>query len=475
MWASEIELFPIAVSKQHFPKVKFYGDIRNLHGDSLESVDIITSGSPCQDVSIAGKRAGLSGKKSSLFVEMIRIIKEMREHNAKSKYEEKEIRPRILFWENVPGVFSSNKGQDFRTILEEICRIKDETISIPMPPKNRWCRAGCIVANNFSLAWRVLDSQYFGVAQRRKRVFLIADFGGQCAPKILFEPISLSSNSSQGSQSWQGTSTGIKTSSGNTDKNINNLVKCYDIGMSTLRNPTEFNELSPCVTASCGTGGNNIPAVLPFDTSFCTCPGNHSNPKYGSPCHTLSANAHIPKISINYSDIYCLSSSQSHSQICKNISSTLTAAAGTSGNNKPIITMLQMSYSSYLPSKIASTITSVGGAVGTDSKVLSIKNNIIRKLTPLECERLQGFPDNWTVLIKKEAMSDMEYDFWLKTYQNYKNVMNKSPIKNPTKQKILNLYNKLQCDSSRYKALGNSIAIPCVEFIMKKIKEVVYS
>ena len=191
LWASEIEPFPIAVSRQHFPAINFYGNIKSLKSKYLEKVDIITAGSPCQDVSIAGKRTGLSGNRSGLFMEMIRIIKEMREIESKTKFEEKEIKPRILLWENVPGIFSSNKGQDFRTVLEQICRIKDETISIPMPKKHKWNKSGCIMGNNFSLAWRVLDAQYFGVAQRRKRVFLVADFGGQSAPKILFEPCCL--------------------------------------------------------------------------------------------------------------------------------------------------------------------------------------------------------------------------------------------------------------------------------------------
>lgn len=314
-----------------------------------------------------------------------------------------------------------------------------------MPPKNRWCRAGCIVANNFSLAWRVLDSQYLGVAQRRKRLFLIADFGGKSAPKILFESYGLSRNTKESQRARENFTSSSQTSFGKADETIREKIKCYDIG-SRIRNPTESEEISPCIASSFGSGGNNIHAVLPFDTSFCTSPDNHSNPQYNDPCHTLSCSSHIPKVAINYkynqenNNIYCSMTSQSNSEVLKNLSPTITSAAGTSGNSQPWITLNHSSYSSYCLNNIPSTITNSGGALGGGSENLSIRDNIIRKLTPLECERLQGFPDNWTTLIKKEDIPDDEYDFWLKTYQSYKNVMDKSAIKNPTKRKILSTH-----------------------------------
>ena len=196
VWASEIEPFPIAITKEHFPTIKHLGNILNIDGKEIPNVDIVTAGSPCQDLSIAGNRAGLSGERSSLFMEMIRVVKEMKENDRKQGRSDMQIRPRILFWENVPGVFSSNKGEDFRRILEEICKIKDETISIPMPPKEKWQKSGCIVGEDFSLAWRVLNVQYFGVAQRRRRVFLVADFGGKSAPQVLFECCNMSGDTS---------------------------------------------------------------------------------------------------------------------------------------------------------------------------------------------------------------------------------------------------------------------------------------
>lgn len=454
LWASEIEPFPIAVSRQHFPAINFYGDIKSLKSKYLEKVDIITAGSPCQDVSIAGKRVGLSGNRSGLFMEMIRIIKEMREIESKTKFEEKEIKPRILLWENVPGIFSSNKGQDFRTVLEQICRIKDETISISMPKKHKWNKSGCIMGNNFSLAWRVLDAQYFGVPQRRKRVFLVADFGGQSAPKILFEPCCLSRNTSKSTKERENSSISCETSIGKTSKDIDR----------------KYSEVAR----------NNIFSILPFDTSFCTYLNNHSNPKYGDPCPTIYANSNTPRIAINHNyypkdnNVYCLATSQVNSEIIKNLSPTLTSSAGTSGNNKPWITVSQTSYSTYLENDTSVSLKSSGGTLGGGSENLSIRDDVIRKLTPLECERLQGFPDNWTCLETKECMSDEEYYFWLEVYKNDKILRNKTFLKDISKNQLLKWYNKLKCDNSRYKALGNSIAIPCVDFIIKRIKDIAF-
>lgn len=182
IWASEIEPFPILVTKKNFPSLVHLGDISKINGSKITPVDIITFGSPCQDLSIAGRRNGLDGSKSNLFYEAIRVIKEMRE-GTNGKY------PKIIIWENVCGAFSSSKGEDFRQVLEQISKIKDENISIPKPRK--WQHAGNIVGRDFSIAWRVLDAQYFGVPQRRKRIFLIADFTTSGAGEILFNEESL--------------------------------------------------------------------------------------------------------------------------------------------------------------------------------------------------------------------------------------------------------------------------------------------
>ena len=196
VWASEIEPFPIRVTTKRLPFVKHYGDVNNIRGDEVESVDIITFGSPCQNLSIAGKRAGLEGKQSSLFYQAIRIVEEMR-CATDGRY------PRFIVWENVPVAFSSNGGEDFRAVLEAVCSVKDRGISVPRPPKGKWANAGCIMADGFSLAWRVVDACLWGVPQRRKRIYLVADFTAGSAGKILFESEGVSGYSAEGFRAWQ--------------------------------------------------------------------------------------------------------------------------------------------------------------------------------------------------------------------------------------------------------------------------------
>ena len=167
--------------------MKHYGDITKLHGDTLPVVDIITGGSPCQDLSVAGKRAGLAGERSGLFMEQIRIIKEMRNNDKRNGRADVDIRPRYMVWENVPGALSSNKGEDFRAVLEEAARVAEESAFIPEPPKEGWHNSGCIMGDGFSMAWRITDSQFWGVPQRRRRICLLVDFNGESAPDILFD------------------------------------------------------------------------------------------------------------------------------------------------------------------------------------------------------------------------------------------------------------------------------------------------
>ena len=194
VWASEIEAFPIQVTKTRFPDMLHVGDITKLDGAKLPPVDIICGGSPCQDLSIAGARNGLAGARSVLFMEQIRIVKEMRAADVQRGRTARFIRPRFMAWENVPGAFSSGtpKGEDFRIVLEEICKIVCDTVYVPRPHPWTWQPAGRIIlGDSFSLAFRVMDAQHWGLAQRRARIFLIADFGGLTAPKILFIPESL--------------------------------------------------------------------------------------------------------------------------------------------------------------------------------------------------------------------------------------------------------------------------------------------
>ena len=209
VWSSEIEPFAIRVTTKRLPQVKHYGDVSTISGADLPPVDIITFGSPCQDMSIAGKRDGLDGSRASLFYEAIRIVKEMR---CKTNGE----KPRFIVWENVPGAFSSNKGQDFKAVLEAVIGVKEPSASVPAPEKKGWPDADYYVGDGWSVAYRVFDAQWWGVPQRRKRIYLVADFADQSAPKVLFESEGVSRYSAEGFRAWQRAAAGAESGAGET-------------------------------------------------------------------------------------------------------------------------------------------------------------------------------------------------------------------------------------------------------------------
>ena len=247
IWASEIEPFPIIVTTKRLPFMKHYGDINQINGADIESVDIITFGSPCTDMSVAGKRAGLDGKQSTLFYQAIRIIKEMR-CKTDGKY------PRWIVWENVPGAFSSGKGEDFRCVLEEFCKIKDADLSVPKPEK--WTKAGEIMGENFSLSYRTFDAQYWYLPQRRARIYLVADFDGGCASKILFESEGVSGYSAESFRAWQETSRSFGTCFEKTGSGL-----MFENHSQDTRYTGPLN-VAQTVSATYGTGGNNQPFVV---------------------------------------------------------------------------------------------------------------------------------------------------------------------------------------------------------------------
>ena len=189
--------------------MKHFGDITKIHGYDVPLVDVVCGGSPCQDLSVAGKRAGLAGERSGLFMDQIRIIKEMRDESKRRLYASgsdvdlRLLQPRFMVWENVPGAFSSNGGEDFRAVLEETAKVADKDAVIPRP-SGRWSTSGCIMGDGWSIAWRVHDAQFWGVPQRRKRISLVADFGGQSAPEILFERKGVSRDSAESEEQGQG-------------------------------------------------------------------------------------------------------------------------------------------------------------------------------------------------------------------------------------------------------------------------------
>lgn len=295
IWASEIEPFAIRVTTKRLPFMKHLGDINTIDGSKIEPVDIITFGSPCQDVSIAGKREGLDGKRSSLFYEAIRVIKEMR-RKTNGKY------PRYCLWENVPGALSSNKGEDFKNVLESICQIK-ENVSVPKPKK--WSNAGKIMGDNFSLAWRVFDARYFGVPQRRKRIYLVTDFGGESAGKILFESEGLSRYSAQSFRTWQAATKSFRDGTkeaitaclndhGGHRMDVTENETCT-LRAESHHPPLVFENhsrdtrytgpigVSQTVLSTFGNGGNNQPFVLEVPTAYTLCSKNSNSMQSNNP------------------------------------------------------------------------------------------------------------------------------------------------------------------------------------------------
>lgn len=320
---SEIAEFPSAVLKNHFPKVPNLGDVKNIDGVKYHgTVDLVVGGSPCQDFSIAGNRAGFYGNRSSLAWEYVRLLD--------------EIRPMWFLWENVPGALSTNRGQDFKQLVTEISKL------------------------GYGLVWRILDAQHFGVPQRRRRVFLVGYFGNWRPPvAVLFERKSMFGNFEQGGKKECGSAEAV-----------------FDCLEKTNKN-----------------GGIDSQYIYIYDI-------------------------------------------QQRSDVLRECSivPTLTSRMGTGGNNIPLISYASQSYADWKISNIGATLKSSGGNLGGGSETLVSNSNVLRKLTPLECERLQGFPDNWT---------NVPY-----------NGKDYSP------------------KTKRYEALGNSIAVPVLRWILERMDAV---
>lgn len=535
VYASEVEPYPIAVTVSRFPNMKHLGDVSRIKGAEIEPVDIITFGSPCQDMSVAGKRAGLKHTavgdeettRSGLFMEAIRIIKEMR-------VKTNGIYPRFAVWENVPGAFSSNRGEDFRLVLEEFIKITEPDAVMPAVPQAGWAYADCISGDGWSIAYRVFDAQHWGVPQRRRRIYLVADFRGECARKILFEHEGVRGYFETGRTPWQGIAAYAQKCVGTDDRAgeipcqqiiIDNIggqteyarqsdtapclkathvvydargngdgqtvstitgdhnnritdytclvvepaVRCYDIGEARLRTPSEYIEKTPTLTARCGTGGNNVPGVVyclqgngidRADTAGCNGKGWRENERY-----TLNT---IDRPAV----VYAMQAFGKHAESEK--AGALKArdykdATDLVLEEKPII--LDRAFFNqgknakydpqYYTDGICPTLVARGPAAVQ-------ARYIVRRLTPTECARLQGFPDLWGHLDKKESFTDEEYKFWLEVRNTYARINNKA-VKDYTKAQILTWYNKLHTDSAEYKMWGNGIALPNALYVMQGI------
>jgi DNA (cytosine-5)-methyltransferase 1 len=431
IWASEIEPFPIKVTKIRFSDMKHLGDITKINGAEIEPVDIVTFGSPCQDLSVAGKRAGLAGERSGLFMEAIRIIREMREREQSIGRADKHIRPRFAVWENVPGAFSSNKGEDFRAVLEETARVADKTVVIPKPPKGKWNTAGAIMGDGWSIAWRVLDAQFWGVPQRRRRIFLVADFGGQSAPEILFKRKGLRRHLEESREAREGIASDAERSPRETitvdfgrtaDRiTINPKVSVTiqgeggGCGAKTGLYCIQGNCIDRADTAGCN--GKGWTEDVCYTLNTIDRPAVATYQKVTGP---LMANSHPG--SYTGQDAYCDMLVTTYS---------LDRAAFNQGENA------QYDFQISDDGKTQTVISRGPNAVAIPP------NYSVRRLTPLECERLQDYPDFWTEISWEEAS------------------------KKGKKTK------KLASDSARYKACGNSVAVVCPEYVLEGIKEVI--
>lgn len=497
--------------------MKHLGDITKISGAEIEIVDVITGGSPCQDLSIAGKRAGLAGARSGLFMEQVRIVKEMRERDRANGRTGDMVRPRFMVWENVPGAFSSNKGRDFAAVLEEIIRIAEpEAPDIEVPEKGwpTWGGYHDEVGGRWSVAWRVHDAQYWGVPQRRRRISVVADFGGDTAGEILFERKSVSGHPAESGAAGEGPSTGAESGasyavrirggcdgggkgalvqtvkSGTLDTGNDQTIFC----MATQQGGAELrmDDRAPALTAAAGMSGNNQPVVCAgfklgnseqarsigyaeeqSPTLNAECGGNKPavlclNDQGGNVMGvshdvsgTLRAQEHGHQPSI-------LDMSHACDVIrdCGEVAPSLQARMGTVGNQIPLTYQMQ-GFGDYREGEVASSCkqrdfkdsTDLVCAVdcrnfregGETNGTLQAKSNggisynlqntvrtgmIVRRLTPMECERLQGYPDGWT-----------DIGEWMDS----KGKRHKD------------------ADSPRYKALGNSIALPFWDFLAKRI------
>ena len=551
VWASEVEPYPIAVTKSRFPNMKHLGSVTDVHGGDIEPVDIITFGSPCQDLSVAGKRAGLKHEangdeettRSGLFMEAVRIIKEMRKAT-NGEY------PTFAVWENVPGAFSSNKGEDFRTVLEELIKIVEPTAVMPAVPKNGWPYADSYCGDGWSLAYRVFDAQYWGVPQRRRRIYLVLDLRGERAGKVSFERKGLRGHFTTFKTAGQGTAGDAADCARADDcEGEGNCLTPWDCQSKRVYSadgvfPTLYsgenagqNQQSVCVEAmetpeNCkyqadgyckkirgdslpflpycvpytlkirsGCEGGGKGALIQEDKSATLATNNdqylfqpipiHDKAtrykgggptrngdgagnglgvgKSGDPCPTLSTCDHHmvcycePAVAFtmqafgNYKD--CGIGSGLKARDYKDATDLVVESAGIDCRN---FTEYPELYPTLQAKPNGGQSLNFSGAVRVQY--------IVRRLTPTECARLQGFPDAWGHPDHKEDFTDEEYRFWLDV-RNTHAAINGKPQKDYTKAQMLTWYNKLHTDSSEYKMWRNGISLPTALYVMQGIAE----
>ena len=534
VWASEIEPFPIRVTTRRFPSMKHYGDISRMDGGKIEPVDIITFGSPCTDMSIAGKRAGLDGAQSSLFYQAIRIIKEMR-CATNGRY------PRWICWENVVGAFSSNRGLDFKAVLEAVIGIIEPGAEVPMPEKDRWPYADIYMGERWSVAYRTFDAQHWGVPQRRRRVYLVGDLAGQCAGQVLFESEGLSGYSAEGFRAWQRAARDSAAGLGaagsiclsdqgggrmDVSQEVTATLRAQEHGhppcvlaagfckecsaqsrgvgfemerAPTLRAgaiPTAVYEnhsqdtrytgpldTAPTVSSTYGTGGNNQPFVVEADTpktlkirSGCEGGGkgaliqedvsatlscNNDQTLFVPKCYSIGAAFSEGMLSDNpHSGIYEADTSRTLDQGGGNPSCNQGGIAVVEG---PTYAMTPCTYTQIEREK-APTLNA------RDFKDPTFVNAgySVRRVTPTECARLQGFPDFWCAGLDTPEPTEEDIAFWTEVWETHRRVVGGS-TKAKSRNQIIKWLQHPHSDAAEYKMWGNGVALPNVFFVLAGI------
>ena len=520
------------------------GDITRIHGAGVPAVEAVIGGSPCQDLSVAGKRAGLDGERSGLFMDQIRVIKEMRDYDKRVNARTgPDVRPRYMVWENVPGAFSSAGGEDFRAVLEETARIAEKDAVIPRPENGKWQTAGCIMGDGWSIAWRVLDAQFWGVPQRRRRIALVADFGGDTAPEILFERESVSGDSQESGTAREGTAgnaengfgaavDGVKcltpwdcqskrvfdtdgamsTYQAMGDGGANNVAVCYSFDALASNSMKSANPNSGCREVECSKtldcfdpnpsknqGGiavvqscvaigfkprqsekarslgcevKKAPSLETSQNAAICIQGNCIDRADTAGCNGKGWRDDDVSFTLNTIDrpaVYAIENHPADSRC--NISDdgivqTLSSRMGTGGGNVPMCMSMQ-GFGDYRESEVSSPcksrdfkdatdlVCAVDCRNGTENPgtngtlqaksnggmSLNLQNtvrvqNLVRRLTPMECERLQGYPDGWTDIGEWVDSKGKKHE---------------------------------SSDSARYKSLGNSIALPPWRFVLSRL------
>ena len=533
VWASEIEPFPIRVTTKRFPFMKHYGDISQMDGGKIEPVDIITFGSPCTDMSIAGRRAGLDGKQSVLFHQAIRIIQEMRDATH-GKY------PRYIVWENVPGAFSSNHGEDFKAVLEAVIGIKEPGAQVPMPEKNLWPYADLYMGEQWSVAYRTLDAQHWGVPQRRRRIFLVADFAGWGAGQVLFESEGLSGYSAEGFRAWQRAAGNSAVGAGAAGICLNDQGgSCMDvssevaatlraenhghppcvldaagfctehsadsrgIGFEQERAPTlragtvpatvyenhsqdtRYTgplDMAPTVNATYGMSGNNQPFVVETPKMLkirSGCEGGGKGPLIQEDksatlgCNNDQTLFEPIAFGISSDQSKAMLSSNPHAGIYKaRTSRTLDTGGGNPGCNQGGIAVVtqEKSYAMTMNSYVQVEEEKTPALLSRDYKDPTAVNSgyTVRRLTPTECARLQGFPDWWCAGLETPEPTREDIAFWTEVWETHRRAVNPS-VKPKTERQIVKWLKAPYSDAAEYKMWGNGVALPCVWFVLSGI------